>query len=102
LLASTVEVQADGLILAQTPPAGEIVEALHLNDAEYVFRRRQMIAMLGELETRRPDLHALWLGYPDNLPDLARLRPPGGNTRPPGIEQSHFARRKRAELPVRY
>lgn len=49
LLASTVEVQANGQLLARTPPAAQIVEVLHLNDPEYVFRRRQMIALLAEL-----------------------------------------------------
>jgi hypothetical protein len=38
------------------------------------------------------------LGYPDNLPDLSRLRPPR-NTRPEGVAKSFFARRKRGELP---
>jgi hypothetical protein len=102
LLASTVEVQASGLLTARTAPAQEIVETLHLNDSEYVFRRRQMIALLSELEKRRPDLHRVWLAYPSNLPDLMRLRPPGGNERPTGIVQSHFARRTRGELPAIY
>jgi hypothetical protein len=102
LLASTAEVRADGRLTAHSPPAQEIMEVLHLNDPEYVFRRGQMIALLGELERRRPDLHAVWLGYPDNLPDLSRLRPPGGNGRPAGIAESHFARRQRSELPVTY
>lgn len=102
LLSSTVEVQASGRILAQTPSAEEIVEVLHLNDADYIFRRGQMIAMLAELEKRRPDLHRVWLGYPDQLPDLSRLRPPDGNVRPDGIEQSHFARQRRGALPATY
>jgi len=102
LLATTVEVQTDGLVLARTPPAEEIVEILHLNDPEYVFRREQMIALLGELEKRRPDLHGVWLGYPDDLPDLTRLRPPGGNLIPNGVEESHFALRRRGKLPVSY
>jgi hypothetical protein len=36
------------------------------------------------------------------LPDLDALRPPGGNTRPEGIVDSHFERRKRGELPDTY
>ena len=102
LLASTVEVHADGLIIARTLPAQEIVEVLHLNDPGYVFRRRQMIALLEELEKRLPDLYCVWLGFPQDLPDLARLRPPGGNPRLVGIEHSHLARRMRGELPATY
>ena len=102
LLASTADVRSNGQLVARTPPAQEIVEALHLNDPEYVRRRGQMIALLGELEKRRPDLYAVWLGYPDDLPDLTRLRPPGGNPQLIGIEQSHHARRNRGELSASY
>jgi hypothetical protein len=102
LLAATVEVQGNGQIEARSTPAAEIVEALVLNDPEYVRRRGRMIDLLNDLEQRRPDLCAIWLGYPDNLPDLGSLRPPGGNTRPDGIEQSHFRRRQRGELPATY
>ena len=66
------------------------------------MRQGQMIELLAELEKRRPDLYSVWLGYPDDLPDLARLRPPHGNQRAAGIEQSHLARQKRGELPATY
>ena len=102
LLASTVTVQMDGSIAARTPPAREIVETLHLNDMEYIDRRRQIIHLLRVLEKLRPDLHAVWLGYPDRLPDLGRLRPPGGNERPEGLQQSHLARQRRGMLPTSY
>jgi hypothetical protein len=36
---------------------------------------------------------------PANLPNLATLRPPGGNTRPQGITQCYFGRQRRGELP---
>lgn len=42
------------------------------------------------------------LGFPDDLPDLARLRPPEGNRRPEGIQESCFAQRERGELPSTY
>jgi hypothetical protein len=32
---------------------------------------------------------------PDDLPDLRRLQPPGGNTRPEGIRESAFVLRER-------
>lgn len=37
--------------------------------------------------------------YPADLPDLSRLRPSDGNSRPQGIAQSHHTRRLRGELP---
>jgi len=42
------------------------------------------------------------LGFPDDLPDLASKRPPGGNTRPNGLNQSCFEQRKRGERPDVY
>jgi hypothetical protein len=42
------------------------------------------------------------MGFPDDLPDLSRLRPPGGNSRPEGIEESYFAQRQRGESPAFY
>ena len=48
------------------------------------------------------DLYRRLMGFPDDLPDLARLRPPGGNTRPEGVQSSHFARKKTGVLPQTY
>lgn len=42
------------------------------------------------------------LAFPDDLPDLATKRPPGGNARPSGIAESCFERRRRGELPDVY
>ena len=102
LLASTVEVQPNGEMVTRTAPAQEIVETMQLNDSEYVFRRQQMLVLFAELEKRRPDLHREWLAYPSSLPDLARLRPPGGNKLPKGIFESYFVLRMRGEFPAVY
>jgi hypothetical protein len=40
-------------------------------------------------------------GFPEELPNLARLRPPN-NVHPGGLEVSCYARRKRGELPHSY
>ncbi|MCY2988962.1 MAG: hypothetical protein NTY19_13985 [Planctomycetota bacterium] len=42
------------------------------------------------------------MGFPEDLPDLSRLRPPEGNSRLDGVEQSYFAQRQRGELPETY
>ena len=46
-----------------------------------------------------PPLYQRLMGYPDDLPNLTRLRPPGGNTRPEGIADSTYFRRKNKTLP---
>jgi hypothetical protein len=42
------------------------------------------------------------LGFPNDLPDLRALRPPGGNARPDGVENCCYERRLRNELPAVY
>jgi len=49
-----------------------------------------------------PDLFQRLMGFPDDLPDLGRLRPPEGNTRPEGVEESYFAQREKGVLPETY
>ena len=49
-----------------------------------------------------PDFYRKLMGFPTDLPDLRRLRPPGGNKRPDGVDASWHARRKRGELPATY
>jgi hypothetical protein len=57
-----------------------------------------------ELKRENPDnatVHDLFVqvfGYPDDLPDLRRLRPPKGNTKPGSEETCYYALRERGEL----
>lgn len=100
-------VAGDGRIEGRGPEARELIHTLHLNDGPALATRLGVLRLL-RLKERYPtddDIHALFMGdfgYPDDLPDLARLRPPGGNARPDGIAASHFERRKRGELPEVY
>ncbi len=48
-----------------------------------------------------PDVRAAFVdsfGYPDDLPDLLSLRPPGGNSREANVLVCFAARRQRNEL----
>jgi hypothetical protein len=48
-----------------------------------------------------PAIHSLFMrvfGYPDDLPDLRRLRPPLGNTKPGSAEGCYYALRERGGL----
>ncbi len=64
--------------------------------------RKLWIAIVTMAEQADPALFRCLLAYPDDLPDLATLHPPGGNARPKGSADSHFERRKRGELPDTY
>lgn len=99
LLHSAVTVQPDGTIRGHTPEAVATIEHLGLNDRHYTAFRRVWIRIVESLPAA---VLAEVLGFPSDLPDLSKLRPPGGNTKPDGIEQSHFRRRERGELPETY
>lgn len=100
-------VTEDGDIEGLSPEARELIHDLHLHHGPVRATRLHAFRVL-RLKERYPtddDIHALYLsvfGYPGDLPDLSRLRPPGGNTRPDGIADSHFERKKRNELPEVY
>ena len=69
---------------------------------ESVEFRMLWIGILALSARHDPALHRRLLGYPDDLPDLTRLNPPGGNERPEGVHRSAHARRGRGELPDTY
>jgi hypothetical protein len=48
-----------------------------------------------------PGLYFKLAGFPEDLPDLRRLRPPR-NTRKEGIKESWFERRRGGDLPPEY
>src|SRR3989442_1648599 len=77
-----------------------------LNRRELVAFRRDLILLLALLEKRRgadaTRLRKRYLGYPADLPDLATLRPPGGNARADGIAGSCLEQQRRGELPEFY
>ena len=102
LTAEAITVRTDGTIDAHTRTARRIARLLQLDARELVEFRAMWIDVIRLAAAYDPDLYARLLAYPDDLPDLGTLRPPGGNTRPDGIEQSHFRRRQRGELPATF
>jgi hypothetical protein len=102
LVREAVDVEADGTIRPHTPEASRLMALLGLDSAAYTEFRLLWIGIVAMAERHAPDLFARLMGYPVDLPDLAALRPPGGNTRPDGIAESNRQRRERGELPATY
>ena len=105
LRADTVTVKEDGTIEGHTDEARRIIRQLDLDAADYNEFRETEIANVALARERTTGQYAgqyqRLMGYPKDLPDLARLRPPT-NTRPEGVQQSAYARRQRGELPDVY
>ena len=102
LLSDALSVGRDGIINATTDEARKIVLLLGLNSVQETEYRRRWIEVLELVEQHEPELYGHYMGFPDDLPDLGRLNPPGGNDRPEGIEESHYRRRQRGVLPKTY
>ena len=97
-----VQVHEDGTISALNEDGEILIAALRLDGKKATHFRRLIIDTLRSFvvhnETR---LYIRWMGYPDDLPDLSRLKPPD-NTKPEGVNDSCYARRIRGVLPEIY
>jgi HNH endonuclease len=102
LVSDAVIVHADGMIEARTRESRQIVRILKLNEPNLVSYRRLWIRILEISRNGDAVLYRQIFGFPADLPDLSRLQPPGGNTKPEGVEQSYFRQRERGELPETY
>jgi len=99
LVDRAIQVSADGAIKGHTPGAIRIVRLLGLDSPSYREFRRLWIGIAVMAATFEPELVQEIMGYPGDLPNLPRLRPPGGNSRPEGAIECHFARRAAGNLP---
>lgn len=102
-----VAVRQDGVAVALTVDGEDWILAFRLNNAGRVGLRLEKLAALRVKQTHPDDadidhLFRRAFGYPDDLPDLSVLRPPGGNAVAGSEAHSHFARRARGELGAVY
>jgi len=98
----SVRVGRDGWMQSDTVEAAHLIELLDLNHPRKVEFRALWIEVVRLSLQNDRGLYRRITGFPEFLPDLSRLRPPGGNLRPEGITRSHHARRTRGELPETY
>ncbi len=98
-----LRVEADGAIRALTVEGQDLIDLLDLDKrpaievrAEYLRRIR-----LKEKDPNDDQIHRQFIEafrYPDDLPDLKSLRPPGGNSRNDGKESCYFEQRRTNQL----
>jgi hypothetical protein len=102
LTANQVRLLPDGSFEGRSSEALSLIAKLGLNSPQ--MKRWRLIWIRNVQLARENDdqQYDRLMQYPDELPDLSRLRPPGGNTRPGGIVQSCLSQRERGELPGTY
>lgn len=96
-------VEADGAITALTIEGQDLIDLLHLDQrpasdvrAAYLRRLRLKEQHPSDHEIHRHFIEAF--KFPDDLPDLQALRPPGGNRRAAGKESCCFELRRTNQL----
>jgi hypothetical protein len=105
-LAEHVRIDEDGTIAWRTPEGRRLVRGLGLDqDEPKIIRQRYLrIRRLYQSHPDDPDIRALYLdcfGYPDNLPNLDKLRPQS-NSRLAGLTDAYFRQRAEGRLPETY
>jgi|RhiMetdeSRZDD1v2_1073273.scaffolds.fasta_scaffold227619_2 HNH endonuclease len=101
MLDGQVTVGEDGSIYGTTPEAMRLIRKLGLDSPDYCEFRMLIIRIVQLAVAYDPSSFRMLMKYPDNLPNLASLRPPQ-NTRPEGVHNSFRARRDRGQLPETY
>jgi hypothetical protein len=92
--ASHLNVRQDGSIEGLSTEGRQLIDILGLNETPAIDNRRRYLLLIG-LKAEFPDdptVNRLFIqsfAFPMDLPDLTRLRPPGGNSRT-GSEQRGF------------
>ncbi|MDF1814040.1 MAG: HNH endonuclease [Verrucomicrobiales bacterium] len=100
LASQTIPIQSDGRLEPFTDEARSLIEKLRLNSPSMV---RWRLIWMRNIELAReydPEQFSRLMQYPDDLPNLENLRPPEGNAKPEGIEQSYYMRRVNGTLPL--
>lgn len=109
-------VNDDGSVLGATVAGRNLIDELSLNHPERIAVREKAMRHLriwdyllsaesastpqGVRDDQMAEIDEHFK-YPPDLPDLGSARPPA-NSKPEGVELSHYARRGRGELPRHY
>lgn len=102
LRSKTVVIGTDGSIRGLAPSTKELIHLMQLNSKCYRRRRKMIIEIVALAKEHQPSLYRDLMGFPEPLPNLATLKPPRGNLKPEGVDNSACARRQRGELPTLY
>ena len=106
-LGNHVRLGEDGMLIGTTVEGIDFIDILHLNEnpALRVRRKYARILALGERFPGEPEVQTLYLeafGFPDDIPDLRKRKPPRGNRLPGGAQSCYFAQREAGMLQATY
>jgi len=93
---------ATGEVRALNPDGEILIRVLKLNGDAQVRTRFDTLRRLEIMARCAPDEWKRMMGFPEELPKLRQKRPPDGNTRPEGIDDSWHEKKQRGDLPEVY
>lgn len=96
-----LRVLPDGSVDSSEPEVNRLILQLDLNSPRLKEWRTTFMRIVELAARHDPSLYQKLTAFPEDLPDLSKLRPPE-NSRRDGILQSWFVRRERGELPPEY
>lgn len=103
---SHLQSRTDGTVEPLSDLGSDVVELCRLNRPLLVAMRRRIQNLINVLrkfdQSEAVDALRDLLAYPSDLPNLRTLRPPDGNVRSDGVDNCHFEKRQRGELPIVY
>jgi hypothetical protein len=101
LSAESAVVLPDGILASHLLEVKRLIQQLDLNSPKLRKWRVMWMRIVDLAEERDTNLYQQLTGFPEELPDLSRLRPPK-NSRPDGVEISWYAKRERGQLAETY
>ena len=101
-----LQIRQDGTIEGRTVAGQRTIKILQLDRQELSHFRRELLE-LERIAAAHPRSQTTQrfrelMSFPDDLPDLALLRPPEGNGRSQGVGESYFAKRQQGILAESY
>jgi len=94
-----VYVTDDGCIHPRNPEGKRLIRSAALDSPDAVRWRNETIQLFHILQKHDPDSYQARLSFPDILPDLMSLRPPGGNTKPDRVRNCRYQQKANGSLP---
>lgn len=102
-----IKLGENAMLQSLTVEGKDLIDLLHLNENPALKVRQKYLRIL-VLKAKHPadsvvdQLFLEAFGYPDDLPDLRELRPPGGNRCEKSEDTCYFAHREQGSLPQTY
>jgi hypothetical protein len=96
-----LQIDSFGRVIALNKAGEKLRQVLRLDSPQNVENRYRWMRVLDSLQKKDPALFTEMMGFPDNLPDLRKMKAPS-NTKPEGAQHCYSVLREKGQLPSIY